>query len=80
MSATKGLVLVAAIEPVGEISTENMNCRFRDAYVALTDEFGYINSVSANFKKSFFKKEQFGIDDLKINIEDIVQGINDCSE
>lgn len=80
VSASKGLILVGFFDPVGEIVAQNMNCRFKDAYIVLTDELGYIMCASSNFKTRFFRKEQYAIDDLKINIEEIIIGISDHSE
>lgn len=73
-----GIVLVANIDPTGgDLKVgERTGVKFQDAYFLLTDEMGFLVNISKNFRKKFMIKEQFAIDDLRININDLVVGLD----
>ena len=73
VSRSKGLVLVAKVLFNLDIQTPNINCKMEDAYFMITDEFGYIENASENFMKRYLPKDQFAIEDSKINAEELIQ-------
>ena len=76
----KGITIAAFISIDGEISTTNMNCKFQEAKILLTDELGYLTNVSRNFRKRYLKKDNDDIVELKINVSDFVPTLHTLSE
>ncbi|CDW85117.1 pas domain s-box family protein [Stylonychia lemnae] len=73
VSDQHGLIIVGFVTFNIEIQTENMNCKSNEAFVVITDEEGYAENVCDNFMDRFLSKDQFAIDDSKINIREIIQ-------
>ena len=75
-----GVTLVAFFNPREEIVTANIASKPDKAYILLADDYGFITDISSNFKNKFVGKNcDILNEDLKVNIYEIFQGLNQYS-
>eukprot|EP00347_Sterkiella_histriomuscorum_P010786 403374925 len=79
ISESRGLLMVAYMDPIQQIKKKNLQSKISDSYFLLTDEEGYVIQTSENFAKDFLGSNSY-VQDVKINIDDMFQELYKYSD
>lgn len=75
ISVHEGLLIGAFISVDDIVKAHNFHCSFKDAYIILADEHGYLTSASSNFIDRYLKGSSVALEESKCNISDIFEGV-----
>lgn len=72
--------MVTYVDPYEEFTCETFTCNNDQAYVLLTDEYGFIQNTTSNFYDTFLLNQDINFVEDKVNIEEVFIGLADYTD